>query len=282
MRKLIEFIRSVYVVVLFVLLEAAAIGYYARSTDYAQARLLARSSEAALGARSAFASVRRYFSLASENRVLLDRIGRLEERLSEYEEAVNAAHLDSCMQQVGASKYRLMTATVVANSINRNRNMMTINRGRRDGVTEEMAVLAPDGSMAGYVVACSERYSVAMSVLNTSFRASGKLEGSDFFGSIRWDGLDQHVVILDELSKYADPQPGQEVLSTGFSQYFPADILIGWVESAELNETRTAYTARVRLAAELSRLTDVILVENRDLYEIRDLEASERVNQHNR
>lgn len=282
MRKLIEFIRSVYVVVLFVLLEAAAIGYYARSTDYAQARLLARSTEVALGARSAFASVRHYFSLASENRVLLDRIGRLEERLSEFEETVNAAHLDSCMQQVGASKYRLMTATVVANSINRNRNMMTINRGRRDGVTEEMAVLAPDGSMAGYVVACSERYSVAMSVLNTSFRASGKLEGSDFFGSIRWDGLDQHVVILDELSKYADPQPGQEVLSTGFSQYFPADILIGWVESAELNETRTAYTARVRLAAELSRLTDVILVENRDLYEIRDLEASERVNQHNR
>ena len=34
MRKLFEFIRSVYVVVLFVVLEAVAISYYARSSYY--------------------------------------------------------------------------------------------------------------------------------------------------------------------------------------------------------------------------------------------------------
>ena len=39
---------------------------------------------------------------------------------------------------------------------------------------------------------------------------------------------------------------------------------------------------RVRLAAEMSRLTDVILVENRDLTEIRDLQNSEKVEQHTR
>ena len=61
-----------------------------------------------------------------------------------------------------------------------------------------------------------------------------------------------------------------------------SDVLIGWVESAELNETRTAFKVRVRLAAEMSRLTDVILVENRDLTEIRDLQNSEKVEQHTR
>ena len=91
-----------------------------------------------------------------------------------------------------------------------------------------------------------------------------------------------HTVVLDELSKYADPQPGQEVVTTGFSQYFPADVLIGWVESALLNETRTAYRVHVRLAAEMTRLTDVILVENRDLTEVRELQNSEKVEQHTR
>ena len=38
----------------------------------------------------------------------------------------------------------------------------------------------------------------------------------------------------------------------------------------------------MRLAAEMSRLTDVILVENRDLTEIRDLQNSEKVEQHTR
>ena len=156
------------------------------------------------------------------------------------------------------------------------------NRGLRDSIQTEMAVLSPDGAMVGYVVACTDRYSVALSVLNTSFRASGKLADSDYSGSICWDGLDPHVVVLDELSKYADPKPGDEVVTTGFSQYFPPDVLIGWVESASLNETRTAYTVRVRLAAELSRLSDVVLVGNRDLYEIRALQQSEQVEQHTR
>ena len=173
-------------------------------------------------------------------------------------------------------------ASVVANSINRQQNLITLNRGLRDGVQPEMALLSPAGAMVGYVVDCSDRYAVAMSVLNTSFRASGRLAGSDYFGSIYWDGVDPHVVVLGELSKYADPQPGDEVVTTGFSQYFPEDVLIGEVESAELNETRTAYTVRVRLAAEMSRLTDVVLVGNRDLYEIRELQQSEQIEQHTR
>ena len=240
MRKLLEFIRSVYVVVLFVVLEAIAISYYAHSTYYTQARLLARSNQLVGGVHGLFAGVRHYFSLGRENRELLAHVARMKERLALYEEAETAARLDGYMQDIGVSKYRIMTASVTSNTVNRAQNLIVLNRGRRDGVAEEMAVLSSDGAMAGYVVDCTERYAVAMSVLNTSFRASGKLAGSDYFGSIYWDGGDQHTVVLDELSKYADPQPGQEVVTTGFSQYFPADVLIGWVESAHLNETRTA------------------------------------------
>ena len=282
MRKLFEFIRSVYVVVLFVVLEAVAVSCYARSSYYPQARLLSRSNQVVGGVHGFFAGIGHYFTLGRENRMLLARVAQLEERLAQYEEAETAERLDSYMQDIGESKYRFATASVVANTVNRAQNLITLNRGHRDGIVEEMAVLSPDGAMAGYVVACSERYSVAMSVLNTSFRASGKLADSEYYGSIYWDGLDPDVVVLGELSKYADPQPGQEVVTTGFSQYFPADVLIGGVESASLNETRTAYTARVRLAAGMSRLGDVVLVGNRDLFEIRDLQQSEQVEQYTR
>lgn len=280
MRKLIEFIRSVYVLVLFVVLEIAAVGYYARSTHYTQARLLAGSNRLIGGVHELFAGVRRYFMLGSENRALLLRVAELEEQLARYEEAETVARLDGYLSDIGESKYHFATAAVIGNSVGRTQNFITLNRGIRDGVTAEMAVLSPDGAMVGYVIDCTERYAVAMSVLNTSFRASGRLVGSDYFGSIYWDGADQHVVILGELSKYADPQPGQEVVTTGFSQYFPEDVVIGHVESAALNETRTAYTVRVRLAADISRQTDVVLVCNRDLYEIRDLQQSEQVEQY--
>lgn len=282
MRKLIEFIRSVYVVVLFVVLEAVAVSYYARSTHYTQARLLSQSNRVAGGMHGFFAGVRRYFTLGGENRLLLARVAELEERLARYEEAQTAERLDGYLADIGESKYHFATAAVVSNTVNRTQNLLTLNRGRRDGVVEEMSVLSPDGAMVGYVVDCTERYSVALSVLNTSFRASGRIAGTDYFGSIYWDGVDQSVVVLGDVSKYADPEPGQEVVTTGFSQYFPEDVLIGWVEDARMNETRTAYTVRVRLAAEISRQTDVILVCNRDLYEIRDLQQSEQVEQHTR
>ncbi|MCM1150819.1 MAG: rod shape-determining protein MreC [Alistipes sp.] len=277
MHKLIEFIRSVYLVVLFVVLEALAIGYYARSTYYTQARLLARSNVAAGAVHEGFAGLHRYFRLEAENRILIERVAELEERLAQYDEAANIDRLRDYMLDLGVSKYRVMTATVISNSINRSQNFVTINRGRRDGVVPDMAVLAPNGAMLGYVVDCTDRYAVVMPVLNTSFRASGKLAGADYFGSIFWDGADPHVVSFGELSKYAEPRQGQEVVTTGFSQFFPENVLIGWVESFALDEARTSYTVRVRLAADPSRLTDVILVENRDANEILDLQHSEGV-----
>ena len=57
MRKLLEFIRSIYVMVLFVVLEAIAVGYYAHSTYYTQARLLARSNQVVGGVHGMFADI---------------------------------------------------------------------------------------------------------------------------------------------------------------------------------------------------------------------------------
>lgn len=269
-----------YVVLLFVALEAVAVGYYARSSSYTQARLLSRSNEVIGGVHGFFAGVRHYFLLGDENERLLARVAELEEQVAEYREAIVRAQLDSCLTGPESAQYRLMTARVVAATVNRSQNLITLNKGLRDGVVDQMAVLAPDGAMVGYVIDCSDRYSVVLPVLNTAFRASGKLAGGEYFGSIYWDGLNPGEVTLGELSKYADPRPGDEVVSAGFSQYFPPDVLIGWVERAELDETRTSYTVTVRLAAEMTALGNVVLVENRDLREATELGESEKVRQH--
>lgn len=277
-RKLIEFIRSVYVVVLFVVLEAVAVNFYAHSTAYAQARLLSRSNRLLGDAHGLIGGIGRYFTLGSENRRLVERVAELEERLAAYAEAENALRLESYIEGEQDLKYRMTTATVVAGTVNRTQNLLTLNRGYRDGVTVGMGVLSAAGSMVGYVVDCSERYAVAMPVLNTSFRSSGRLAGTDYYGAISWDGRDAETVQLTDISKYAEPREGQEVVTTGFSQYFLEDVLIGWVERAELNETRTTYTIHVRLAAEISRLRDVVLVDNRDREVVGDLQEQVRQN----
>ena len=160
----------------------------------------------------------------------------------------------------------------MANSINKQENLLTLNKGLDFEVSPETAVVTPSGAMVGYVVSCSERYSVAVSILNTAFRASGEVAGDGHFGSIYWDGFDAEHVRMRDLSKYAAVEQGDTIVSTSFSRYFPAGILIGTVEEFELNQTRTAYDVRIRLAADMTALHDVVLVKNQDSNEQRQLE----------
>lgn len=296
MYKLIEFIRSIYVVVLFIAIEAIAIGHYARSTHYARARLLAKATQVVGAGHDALAGIRRYFRLERENRDLLEYTARLQERLSAYETAdktlfeitaeapttdslatADAPETPDAIQRIlNDPQYRTLTAAVISSTISKPENFFVLNRGTRDGVKREMAVISASGAIVGYVVHCTKGYSIALSVLSSSFRTSGMLSGSTYRGSIYWDGADPHTVLMGDLSKYADPQPGREIETNG-SLFFPDGVKIGRILDAQLDETGTTYTARVELDARLSGLSHVILVENRDLDEIHSLMQSDSI-----
>lgn len=301
MHKLIQFIRSIYVVVLFVVLEAVAVSHYAHSTYYTRAQLLARATQVVGSGEDLFSRIQHYFRLERENRELIAYTALLQERLAEYEAAgrrdaplpgeAEAADTNPAADSLagpglrdirswlGERHYRTLTAAVVSNSINKAENFLVLNRGTQDSVRKEMAVLSAGGAIVGHVVDCTEHYAVVLSVLSRSFRTSGRLGDTNYFGQIYWDGSDPHTVLLGDLTKYAEPQPGQEVETTG-SLFFPDGLRIGRIVDAQLDESGLTYTARVELAARMTGLSHVILVENRDLEEIRTLLGSDQLKQY--
>ena len=276
MYRLWEFIRRSYVTLLFVLFEIIAIGIYARSNCYTQATLLARANAVTGGLAGAITDIDGYFSLAKENRELTERVAELEQRLAYYDRDVHGVD----QIDIAELQYEYMAARVVSNSINRSNNFITLNKGMRDGVVSDMAVLSPSGEAVGYILDCSERYSVAVSVLNTSFRTGCKIKGDGYSGSIEWDGGSTYEVQMRELSKYARIEVGAEVVTTGVSHYFPSDMLIGWVESYSLDESKTYYNARVRLAADFTNLHQVVLVKYIDREEVVELESRAKQKNH--
>lgn len=66
MYRLVRFFKRYYAVFLFVLLEAGAISYYANSTSYTRATLLAGAARVTGGIEGFFASAGDYFSLRRE------------------------------------------------------------------------------------------------------------------------------------------------------------------------------------------------------------------------
>lgn len=277
MRKLLEFIRSTYVAVLFVLLEIITLNYYVHATAYTEARLVARSNQLVGVLHRAVTGTRNFLGLGRTNRALTARIAELEEQVARYEEAASEATLKAELQELGSPKWRMTVASVVSNTVGKQHNYIVLNRGRGDDILGGMAVTTPEGEIAGYVIDCTERYAVAVSVLNTAFRASGTIEGSNYYGSIHWDGRNPRFVTLSELPKYANPTVGQRVVTTGFESYFPEGMLIGTVEEAKLDEVGTSYTVRVRLAADLQAMSNLVLIDNLDRQELDDLSQSEMI-----
>ena len=281
MYKLIEFLRRIYVVLLFIAIEAIALSHYAHSSYYTQAKILSRAHSVAGGIQSSIFGVKHFFTLRSENETLTQRVAELESELAQYrgkqaDDATDALTMEGIDPEIAESlsQYRYTTARIISNSISRSRNFITLNRGFMHGVVNNMAVISPSGMMVGYVVGCSERYSVVLSVLNTDFRTSGKVAGDEHFGSISWSGKSPYKVEMNDLSKHADIEVGDEVVTAGLSHFFPEGIKIGYVEKYEINDTQTSYHATIRLAADMTKLNNVILIENVDYGEITDLEQN--------
>jgi rod shape-determining protein MreC len=264
------FLKRIYVLLLFIIIEVAAIRYYAASTSFTKAKILSSANDVLGVAYKQFSSIGDYFGLRSENDALINEIVRLR---NEYE-TYRTTHPDSVeMEFDGAedvAKYIYTSAGVVNNSISGQNNFITLDKGRMHGVEPNMAIVTPEGGIVGYVLSCSDKFSVGISVLNTRFRTGGKIKGSNNFGSVSWDGRDHAYVTLSEIPKYAEISQGDTIV-TDFSSIFPPDVTIGTVESYRMTQS-SYYDVQVKLSTRMGALKRVMLVRYADIVERMSLE----------
>lgn len=245
--------------------------YYASSTPYTEAKILNSVGGAVSTLNSISRSVSGYLHLGGENNLLMARLAELEQQLAVYQRYEQDSLLRSSSFELGDQPYNYIPVKVLYNSINKLQNQIVLNRGIADGVRERMALISPDGYMLGYISSCSDKYSVATSILNTSFRSSGKLDGDSYVGSIYWSGDSRYQVQMKELSKYASPQVGQQIISTGFSNIFPAGVKIGRVLSYELSASQRSYDLVIELGVDISAIDNLFIVGSSSSGQIKQL-----------
>ena len=267
MYRLLEFIKRIYVLVIFLVLEGVALFTYATSSPYTEAKILARTTATGAAISGAVSEVGHFFSLTSENRMLTERIAQLSAELASMERVEDGAVVDSL-----DNGFRYHTARVVSMTTNRPQNHIILDRGSLDGIAEDMGVVTPNNELVGYVLSCTEHYSVVQSLLNTKFNTGGCLKDNGNVCVIGWDGSSKYKVQAMDLSVYSEPTVGHPVEVR--SERLPEGILIGHIDDFEFNATQTAYRARLHLAVDISRLDNVIVVENSHYGEIEGLMES--------
>lgn len=270
MRSLWQLIFRYHVFLLFLALQGVAIALLVRSNSFHQNAWLSSSNAITGSLYARRAIVSEYLRLQSVNEELARENALLRsERPAAFLKLSDNMYLHE--DTVHLRRYEYTNAKVINNSINRPKNYLTIDRGRRNGIDVGMGVVN-NGAVVGIVKDVSEHFAVVMPLINTGFRLSVKLSRTNAFGSLEWDGGDPTLIRMNDVPRYANPLKGDTVVTTGYSAYYPEGMLVGTVDSYRIPEGENFYEIDLRLATEYYRLSYVDVIRNLLSNEQRELE----------
>ena len=152
-------------------------------------------------------SITSYFNLRDINEDLQERNALLELEVISLRNQVNDLRLaipDSTTIPDDMQHIDFILARVISNSISSPHNYITINRGSKHGIKPEMGIVDQNG-VVGTVDVVGQNASRVISLLNTNFRLSCKVKGSDSFGSLVWDGVSPYHAQLEGMPRHVHP-----------------------------------------------------------------------------
>ena len=265
MRNLIEFLARQHHWFVFVLLEAISLTLLFSYNNY-QSSVWFSSANVVVGRIYDWSSqLEHFFSLTKVNEELTARNIALEEKVSDLSEKLTTVTKDSSYVKdsllLPVQEMKLIPAKVVSNSIIRPDNLMTINKGSKDGVKKDMGVVCGTG-VVGIVYLVSPQYSVVIPLLNTKSNISCKIENREYFGYLIWQGGATDVAYLDDIPRHARFKLNENIVTSGYSSIFPPGIKVGKILHVYNSADGVSYRLSVKLSTNFSTLRDVSVVDN--------------------
>ena len=271
MKNLLAFLTKYYYWLMLLLLEVASGVLLFQYNSY-QGSVWFSSANVVVGKVYEWdASVRSFFSLTRSNEELTLRNFYLERQVSQLRRLYGDLTRDTTIMERQEleflSRYQLIPAKVVSNTLNKNDNLITIDKGRADGVEKDMAVACGTG-VVGVVYMTSDHYSVIIPVLNvTSSRISCAIRGRGYFGYLQWYGGDPSVAYVEDIPRHARFKRGDWVETSGYSAIFPPGILVGKIEKIYNSVDGLSYRLKVRLSTDFACLRDVAVISDKSIGE---------------
>lgn len=274
MLRILQFLYSLRSFLLFVLLEVLAIGLIVSNNSPQGAAFFNSSNVLSGSILKTRSDVVDFFSLAKDNEALLVQNAALLEQLKTINAIPDSINIE--LDSAFEAQYKFRGARIISNSLRFSQNHITLNKGSKDGVKAGMGVFNEQG-VVGRVQSVSENYSVAFSLLNTEMRISSKIKSNGSFGSINWDGKDSKKTKLLYVPRHVKANPGDTIVTNGFSSVFPEGIMVGIIESVDQGSDQNSLDIVVNLSVDFSKAHYVYLVENSRLDEIDSLQQKSEI-----
>ncbi|WP_299337217.1 rod shape-determining protein MreC [uncultured Psychroserpens sp.] len=271
MQQIINFVIRNKTFLLFLLLFGVSLALTIQSHSYHKSKFINSANFLTGGIYEGASGISNYFDLKEQNEILLEENTRLRSiKLNTANSiATDEFVIDSSSYN---GRYKINNAKIINNNYSSSKNYLTINKGEKNGIKEDLGVITSKG-IVGIIDNTSNGYARVLSILNTKSKINAQLKASNHIGTLEWNGKSSPTTVqLTDIIKFAPVKKGDTIVTGGESSIFPQGIPIGTIDSFVLDITGDTYTIEVKLFNDMTNLSHVYILENLDTKEIKQLE----------
>jgi rod shape-determining protein MreC len=195
-----------------------------------------------------------YFSLKKTNEQLAEENLSLRQQLSA---SFKVTDTNTFYQK--DSLYRYVYATVVKNSVNRQKNYLLINKGKKHGIDHDMGVITGSG-VVGTVVEATENFAKVMSVLHIQNKINARIKKNRHLGNIEWNGKNYKEGLITDVPSHVRLDKGDTIITSGNSLIFPEGLVIGTVSEFQQTTTEKFNSATVQFSQDYNNMEHVYVI----------------------
>lgn len=191
--------------------------------------------------------------IRNQNDELRARIARLEEANLQYK------RLDALIGEASDLKYSGVAATVIGLPLNSWEQVITVDKGTKDGIRTDMPVMGPSG-LLGQVVSVGAKYARVRLITDQRSGVASLIQRGRYPGVTK--GSFTGSLTLNFVSVEATVTAGDVVLTSGLGGIYPKGLTIG--EVIEVSSETNALYKKIRLlpANNLSTIEQVLILTN--------------------
>lgn len=155
--------------------------------------------------------------------------------------------------------YDLIGARIIGRSPNNWYNAMIIDKGSRDGIQQNMPVISPDG-LVGRVSSVNENSAQVFLITDREVAVGVLLQETRETNGIV-EGLgDNSMLRMRNIPYYSKVQKGDQVVTSGLSEYYPKGIVIGKIKKMTREPNGLLLSATVAPAVDFNKLEEVFII----------------------
>lgn len=198
-------------------------------------------------------------ALIEENRKLLNQIAGFKETAQEN------TRLKKMLDFQDKMAIKTVLARVISKDVSTEFRAIRINRGEKDGILKNAAVLTNEG-VVGRVLRTTAHTADVVTILDLLSAVDAIVERSRARGIV--EGKTDEACQLKYALRTDDIQPGDVLVSSGLGGIFPKGITVGSVATVNRKPFGITQEVEVKPSVDFSKLEEVMVTRANDLNEI--------------